>query len=1114
VSEAPQPDKRVLEPNPDRTSDAAQGGRSVDETVSYESTGAAQDQGASWQLPGGRYHVVGEIARGGMGVVLRAIDVDLQRPLAVKVMLERGMGTAGEERFLEEARITGQLQHPGIPPVHEIGRLADGRPFFAMKLIEGRTLAELLRERAGAVGGESFADGSGTGVPSHNERATLATDLPRFLKIFEQIAQTLAYAHSQGIIHRDLKPLNVMVGAFGEVQVMDWGLARRLRGRESFSCAQDAIVRPDADRTKKTPDPLGPAVDAEATKEIPSALEETRTATPAADQRNQPADAGRSLDRLTRPGQAMGTPAYMPPEQARGEIEALDERADVFGLGAILCEMLTSKPPYVGRDRDDVFRRAQQADLADAFQRLAACGADAELIALANACLALLRAARPRDAGVVAAKLTAYLESVEARLRQAELERAQAQLKAQEERKRRKLTMAWSLTAAVAITVVTGGWLWFQNKLAVQETERRQTVLAALDKVDDLSAQTRWKEAELVLDQATAQLGDAGPADLRQRLEQARRETRLLADLDEARMASSQALERAASAAAYERAFAAFGLDVLRTEPQQTAQRLMSLRPELRTATALALDDWVFCVEDLELQERLRRMANDVDDDPWRRRFRQARNRNALVTLEQETLTAELPIVSLVLLGSALEQRGASEAAVRVLRRAVRIHPADFWAHYELEGALRRQRTGQLKADEERVGHLRAAVAARPQAAPAHSNLGLALHEKGDVEGAIVAFRRAIELDPKFALAHYNLALALRDNGDVEGAIAAYRKAIELDPKDALAHTNLGAALRANGDVEGAIAAYRKAIELDPTHAIAHYNLGNALSDQGHVDGAIAAFRKVIELDPKDAMAHLNLGKSLYTKEDVEGAIAAYRKAIELDPEYALAHCNLGLALRTQGHFADALASLRRGHELGSHQPGSRTPSAQWVRETERLVELEAKLAALLKGELQPANAGERLEYAQVCLIKKFHAGAARLYIDAFAADPKLADDLNAGHRYAAARSAALAGCGQGQDAAKLDDKERAGWRRQALDWLRADLKARTALLERHPQTKDAAARALAHWQTDPDLAGVRDETAVKKLPADEQPAWRQLWADVAALRKRAETEAGRRGKE
>ena len=158
-----------------------------------------------------RYTLGKEIDRGGMGVIYRATDTFLGREVALKVLHEKyGALSEAALRFAGEARITGQLQHPSIPPVHDLGTLSDGRPFLAMKLIKGQTLDESLKDRPDAM-----------------------ADRGRFVAVFEQICQALAYAHSHDVIHRDLKPANVMVGAFGEVQVMDWGLAKILGAERS-----------------------------------------------------------------------------------------------------------------------------------------------------------------------------------------------------------------------------------------------------------------------------------------------------------------------------------------------------------------------------------------------------------------------------------------------------------------------------------------------------------------------------------------------------------------------------------------------------------------------------------------------------------------------------------------------------------------------------------------------------------------------------------------------------------------------------------------------------------------------------------------------------------------
>jgi tetratricopeptide (TPR) repeat protein len=305
--------------------------------------------------------------------------------------------------------------------------------------------------------------------------------------------------------------------------------------------------------------------------------------------------------------------------------------------------------------------------------------------------------------------------------------------------------------------------------------------------------------------------------------------------------------------------------------------------------------------------------------------------------------------------------------------------------------------------------------------------------------------------------------------------------------------------------VEEAIACYKKAIALDPKKVEAHSNLGLALARKGQVDEAIACFRQAIDLDPRYASAHYNLGLALWEKGKLDEAIACYRKAIALEPKNAEAHCNLGHTLRRLGRFAEALASLKRGHDLGTKRPGWSYPSAQWVRQAEGMAALEGKLPAFLKGEFQPKDTAERFRLAEVCTGKKLHHAATRLYVAAFAADPKQADDLRAAHRYNAACSAALAAAGQGEDAARLDDKQKARLRTQALDSLRADLALRRQQLESgQPAGRAAVQRALRHRQKDSDLAGIRDKVALAKLPAEERAAWEKMWADVAALLKRA----------
>jgi tetratricopeptide (TPR) repeat protein len=448
-------------------------------------------------------------------------------------------------------------------------------------------------------------------------------------------------------------------------------------------------------------------------------------------------------------------------------------------------------------------------------------------------------------------------------------------------------------------------------------------------------------------------------------------------------------------------------------------------------------------------------------------------------------------------LGLALQDKGQLDEAIAAFREAIRLKRDDAAPHYNLGNVL--QAKGQL---DEAIAAFREAIRLRKDFAEAHYNLGNALKAKGQLDEAIVAYREAIRLKKDYPEAHNNLGNALTTKGQLDKAIAAFREAIRLKKDDAKAHNNLGNALQARGQWDEAIAAFREAIRLKRDDPALHYNLGVALQDKGQLDDAIAAYREAIRLRKDYAKPHNNLGTILQAKGQLDEAIAAYREAIRLRKDYADAYCNLGDALRRQGEFRQALEELRRGHELGSRNPRWRYPSAQWVRQCERLVELDGRLPGFLEGKITPASATEQIELAELCSVKRLHRAAVRFYEEAFAPEPKLGD----AHRYDAARDAALAGCGQGKDADPIDGTERTRLRSQALAWLRADLEVQGHLLDKEPAPSAATVtKGLQKWLADPAFACVRGPKALARLSESERQPWQQLWDDVADTLARAQ---------
>jgi tetratricopeptide (TPR) repeat protein len=1131
-------------------------------------------------VPG--YRVLRVIARGGMGRVLAAYDLTLDRDVALKILLPG----ANADRFVRESKITARLPHPGIPPVHALGTLADGSPFLAMKLIAGRTLADEMK----------------------------TADRPRLLQAFTQVCQAVGFAHSRGIVHRDLKPANVMVGAFGEVQVMDWGLAKDLAGREA---------RGESPPAEAPPAPVA-GTDAGAT--------------------TAPHAAGTSTEERTQAGAIMGTPAYMAPEQARGE--AADARSDVFALGGILCALLTGQPPFVGKSTIEVIQRAGAAELGEANARLDRCGADAELVALCRRCLSPQPEDRFVDGQAVAEEMTAYLDGVQDRLRKAELAEAEARARATGEAKRRRLTLALA-AAVVAMLLGGGGVVWWRS---AQAQERRafdarngEAVAVLLNQCEEALKAGDAAKAHVALEAARKRFDEGGAEQQAQRLTQADADLALLRDLldlDQARwtVVDNALMDPAAFCVRARKALRRFDPGAETVSVDEAAARVSA--STVRERIVSVLDQLL----ELQPSAQVRALLQRVDADPFRDTVRDAimaQRRNAkLVELFYQKDALEQPPAFIALLDRLLDidmerrrqllqaalirrpaelallmamgnccdwkRKESADHRLRWYQAAVAAAPDNSAAYNNLGNALRdKGQTDDALACYER------AIALAPRNAVPHNAMGSALYREGKVDRAIEYLRKATDLDPNYASAHNNLGVVLRSQGKFDEAIACHEKAIALDPKNAAARSNLGSALAKKGRGDEAIKYHLKAIELDPNKAIVHFNLGNTLQIQGKsaeaipylqkaieldpsypepcttmgdalaaqrkLDEAIAYYHKAIKIDPKhtsaynnlgnalkgqgklreatecyetalkedpkNAKAHYNLGLLLHRNERLDEAIEHYKSAIEIDPAYQkayaelgvamldkgqpdesirllqkavtldpkdfLAHRPLGEALMRVGRYDDAKESFQRALALVPKQDPRRNLLPAEIELCTRLAKVAPRLPRLISGEEKPASAQEAMDAGLLCWHRNLTHAAVRLRAAAFALDPKMADDLNAGHRYSAACEAALAAAGQGKDVSDLSDKERARLRQQALDWLRADLAAHGKRLESAgAAARNEVQRALRQWLADSDVVGIRDKSALAKLPPDEQKAFTQLWADVAALLKKAGADA------
>jgi serine/threonine protein kinase len=655
-----------------------------------------------------KYDLLEQIGKGGYGVVHKARDPVLGCSVAIKVFHRTLTDERALARFLEEPQVTSQLDHPGVVPIHALGKMPDGRPAVVMKLVAGKTLQRLLSE------------------------SRAPADHSRFLEIFKQVCQTVAYAHKKrGVLHRDLKPGNIMVGAFGEVYVMDWGLSKVM------------LAPPEA------PGEAGPAP-----------VETLRTG---------------NAELATQAGLALGTRAYMSPEQARGEIENITARSDVFGLGAILCEILTGSPPYwvdrfaistiAGNDvklaQEEVLaaqvQRIERGDVAQAHVRLDASGADAQLIALAKACLAPRPEDRPADAGVVADAITAYLDGLQVKIKQQEVDKATLEARLQVEQSH-VAALRWRALAGVVVMAALGLGTWYKFTQAAQEAAavarqqaREADARSSLERVATALKAELPQDARLALGHAEDRLAEGGPESLLEQVRSAHRDLAFVDAWEKVRQKRSSLVDGQFDddgvSLEYSRIFLNYGLDV--NDPQTASAKIRE--SPIQAQLLAALDHWAL-VSIPSARFTILQVAHAASASPWGQRFRDPLLRQRpdfLAELARELAPQEHTPVEIESLAWALARAGDPEP---MLRRGLTRYPGDFWLNLQLALALEAKARGinqderRRDVSEEEVGYLRVCLALRPQSGYLHEVLGRALVESQRLDEAESELKRAMQI--------------------------------------------------------------------------------------------------------------------------------------------------------------------------------------------------------------------------------------------------------------------------------------------------------------------------------------------------------------------------------
>jgi Flp pilus assembly protein TadD len=720
-------------------------------------------------------------------------------------------------------------------------------------------------------------------------------------------------------------------------------------------------------------------------------------------------------------------------------------------------------------------------------------------------------------------------------------------------RQRPALSAAVTVSALLLVVLFGGGlWVFYERSANRRVTEAAE---AATERAADYDVQemvrrlkkSAWREARAALELAKSRLGERGSPELRQRMDQGQRDLELALKVEAISLRAEAGPVGETNAAEYEVAFRAAGLGQLSENPEVVAARIRA--SDIRDALVIALDEWTFYDTDLQHQKWLSEVARLADPDPggWRALVGDPTNLIDEATLNRLMKTAPRPFPSLPLL-RAIQLRLTAEHKdpVPLLTRIQEVHPDDFWINYTLGGALIYRNPGEA------VRYLQAAVGLRPNAVNANIALGNALCALGRLDEAVAKYRRVEELAPTNFGIHVTLATVLSQLGRYDEADVQFRRTVALDPKSTNAQNALRSFLVQHGRAEHALLEWKNTIAAHPTDHDAWCGYAELCLFVGREDEYRSARQSLLSrfgtsTDPTIAartgraclLLHAEgdeLRQAVALAERAGGAqrsgyaphvahflfvqaLAEYRQG-KFDRTISLLQGEafhafgpapgivLAMALHRNGKVAEARKTLAKAVLSHDWRANQARDQDDWIyrvlrREAEGMI--LPNLPAFLDGKYEPRDNDERLALLGVCQFRNRALALARLYADAFAAAPQLAEDVGAGHRFSAARAAALAGSGRGEDGARVSQKERTRSRKQARAWLELDLAVLAKKLRSgNPADRFQVRQRMSAWLADPDFARLREPGMLGEWSVEEREEWLALWKEVGALVNRA----------